>query len=362
MPSLYGTDLAVNALKAKESSNFGTRKLAFYTLICDHASGLADNWRDSDSLYFKIVQRLQGGGSVGNINGFGTGGAVELYWLGEPQVLEAPLDGSDAFTFAIADDADTPQKYLEDISTYTVLGANIDGYNNYIKLNTTNTLNRGQPIVFALTDDGVIAGKTYYIRDIEYDNDAVYVRLSETITQRNTDGTPDYPTGVGHPGDIFYLEPTPSTNPYTATVYFYDTYWTGTAGDIQFACCWDPDFKFIYAWNLYDRVDPVIDYSFTIARAQVNGGIGIFSTLGCCCISDRRLKRNITFLETRNGVKVYSFQYLWSDEYFVGVMAQDLLGTEHASAVIEHNGYYTVDYSQLGFNMQLLSDYNSLTV
>ena len=78
-------------------------------------------------------------------------------------------------------------------------------------------------------------------------------------------------------------------------------------------------------------------------------------------ISDRRLKRNISFLETRNGIKLYSFQYLWSDEYFVGAMAQDLLGTEHASAVVERNGYYTVDYSQLGFNMQLLSEYLALT-
>jgi hypothetical protein len=74
------------------------------------------------------------------------------------------------------------------------------------------------------------------------------------------------------------------------------------------------------------------------------------------------LKRNIVLLETRNGIKLYSFQYLWSDEYFVGVMAQDLLGTEHESAVVERNGFYTVDYRQLGFSMQLLSEYNALTV
>ena len=269
MPSTY-SDIGQNAWKTKESSNFGTRKLAFYTFMCDNAAGLGDNWQDSNSLYFKIVQRLQESG-------------VELYWLGEPQVLGSPFVGSDAFTFAIADDADNPTKYLEGTNTYTVLGANLDGYNNYLKLDTTNTLNRGQPIVFGMTDDGVTAGKTYYIRDIEDDNDAVYVRLSETVTQRNTDGTPDYPEGVGHPGDIFFLEPTPSSNQYIATVYFYDTYWSGTAGDVQWTCCWDPDFKLVYAWELYNRVDPVMDYSFIIARAQVNGGLGIFPTLGCCC-------------------------------------------------------------------------------
>jgi hypothetical protein len=78
--------------------------------------------------------------------------------------------------------------------------------------------------------------------------------------------------------------------------------------------------------------------------------------------SDRRLKRNIVFLETRDDIKLYNFQYLWSDEYFVGVMAQDLLGTRYESAVTEQNGYYTVDYSQLGFDMQLLSDYNKSTM
>jgi hypothetical protein len=40
-------------------------------------------------------------------------------------------------------------------------------------------------------------------------------------------------------------------------------------------------------------------------------------------------------------------------------MAQELLCTQHASAVVEKDGYYTVDYSQLGFDMQTLSEYNA---
>ena len=270
MPSTY-EDIGQNAWKTRESSNFGTRKLAFYTLSCDTAAGLADNWEDSNSLYYQIVQRLQESG-------------VELYWLGEPKVLESPFEGSDAFTFAIADDADTPTKYLEGTNTYTVLGANLDGYDNYIKLDTNSTFNRGQPIVFGMTDDGVIAGQTYYIHSWENFDGATYIQLSETVTQVNNDGTADYPEGVGHPGEIFQLDPAPSANSYIATVYYYDTYWSGTAGDVQWACCWDPDYKLVYAWELYYRVNPVIDYDFNIARAQTVGGYGIFSTLGCCCL------------------------------------------------------------------------------
>lgn len=271
MPSTY-EDIGQNAWKTKESSNFGTRKLAFYTLTCDNASGLAETWEDSNSLYYQIVQRLQESG-------------VELYWLGRPQTIPPPLCESDAFTFAIADDADQPTKYLEDTSTWAVLGANLDGYDNYIKLDVNDpSLNRGQPVVFSMTDDGVIAGKTYYLYDWETNGGYTYIRLTETVTQRNTDGTPDYPEGVGHPGEIFMLDPAPSANGYSATFYFYDTYWSGTAGDIQWTCCWDPDLKNIQADNFIYRVDDLIDYSFTISRAQVNGGLGIFPTIGCCCL------------------------------------------------------------------------------
>ena len=71
--------------------------------------------------------------------------------------------------------------------------------------------------------------------------------------------------------------------------------------------------------------------------------------------SDRRLKRSIELIETKeNGIKLYSFQYLWSDEYFVGVMAQDLLDTPFESAATLKNGYYVVDYSKLGLEMKLL--------
>jgi hypothetical protein len=103
-------------------------------------------------------------------------------------------------------------------------------------------------------------------------------------------------------------------------------------------------------------------YPIRLQYGNIGGVASLdFSWSSMTPISDRRLKRNISFLETRNGIKLYSFQYLWSDEHFVGVMAQDLLGTEYESAVVERNGYYTVDYSQLGFNMQLLSEYLALT-
>lgn len=274
MPNLYGTALSPNALKTKESSRFGTRPLAFYTFWTDEVNGLAATWQDSNSLYHQIVQALQRAN-------------VELYWLGQPyngNDVPAGITGLDAFTFAIADDADNPSKYLEGSNTWTVLGANQDGYDNYLKIDASNpSLNRGQPVVFGMTDDGVVAGKTYYVYSWETNNDATYIQLSETVTQTNNDGTPDYPQGVGHPGELFMLDTAPSSNTYSATFYFYDTMWSGTAGDVQWTCCWDPEFKTINAWNLSNIIGQAVSLTngWNILRCQTTASI--FPLIGCCC-------------------------------------------------------------------------------
>lgn len=71
-------------------------------------------------------------------------------------------------------------------------------------------------------------------------------------------------------------------------------------------------------------------------------------------ISDRRLKRSIRFLaRLHNGLKIYTFKYLWSDVVYVGVMAQDLLQnpTWKDAVMTKANGFYAVNYSTLGLKM-----------
>jgi hypothetical protein len=64
--------------------------------------------------------------------------------------------------------------------------------------------------------------------------------------------------------------------------------------------------------------------------------------------SDRNLKTNIKHINTINGIKIYSFNYIWSYLQSVGVMAQDLLKMpEYKHAVHTTNIGYVVDYSQL---------------
>lgn len=79
--------------------------------------------------------------------------------------------------------------------------------------------------------------------------------------------------------------------------------------------------------------------------------------LGGITISDARLKRDVAHLVTlEDGLKLYSFRYLWSDTAHVGVMAQDLMADQATrDAVIEHpGGYYMVDYGKLGLRMVTL--------
>lgn len=76
--------------------------------------------------------------------------------------------------------------------------------------------------------------------------------------------------------------------------------------------------------------------------------------------SDVRLKRNIKLIETRSdGLKIYTYNYVWSDIQWVGVLAQDLLQqTQFASAVtLESNRFYSVNYAQIDFAMTTADQY-----
>jgi hypothetical protein len=68
-----------------------------------------------------------------------------------------------------------------------------------------------------------------------------------------------------------------------------------------------------------------------------------------CNYSDERLKENIEFIEVKNGLNIYSWNYIWnSAKRYTGVMAQEIIKSKYASAVkTDKNGYYMVDYNQL---------------
>ena len=75
-----------------------------------------------------------------------------------------------------------------------------------------------------------------------------------------------------------------------------------------------------------------------------------------------RLKRDINHITTReDGLKLYSFRYLWNQTFRVSLMAQDLLASDVGrEAVIETgDGSYAVDYARLGLRMVTLETWRA---
>lgn len=82
----------------------------------------------------------------------------------------------------------------------------------------------------------------------------------------------------------------------------------------------------------------------------LNFGSGLGgAVLGSMLLSDRRVKENIERIGTRDGVPVYSFNYVWDKTPRRGTMAQDILrDPRYAHAVSKNSqGILQVDYSKL---------------
>jgi len=81
-----------------------------------------------------------------------------------------------------------------------------------------------------------------------------------------------------------------------------------------------------------------------------NNLFGLGVGLGAASIlkfSDRRLKKNIHKIgQLRNGLNVYTFNYIWDDHKYIGVMADEVKEIA-PHAVININGFDHVDYSEI---------------
>jgi hypothetical protein len=69
--------------------------------------------------------------------------------------------------------------------------------------------------------------------------------------------------------------------------------------------------------------------------------------------SDIRLKFDIVQVgQLDNGIKLYKFRYIGSDQVYVGVMAQQVAAIVPEAVVMEPSGYLAVYYDRLGLKMQ----------
>ena len=69
-------------------------------------------------------------------------------------------------------------------------------------------------------------------------------------------------------------------------------------------------------------------------------------------ISDIRLKRDIALVgRLENGLGLYRYRYLWGEQAFVGVMAQEVAEIVPKAVVCGNDGYLRVNYAQLGLSL-----------
>jgi hypothetical protein len=70
-------------------------------------------------------------------------------------------------------------------------------------------------------------------------------------------------------------------------------------------------------------------------------------------VSDIALKHSIVWLDTLpSGIGLYRFQYNWSNQVYVGVMAQEVLTVRPDAVVRGNDGYLRVHYERIGAPFQ----------
>ena len=339
-------DVALNTQRAQPSSLFGTRQLKFFSFSMYWCL-----YTNTNSVYDNAVTITGGAGN----------GKQVTYEFAYQEM--APFQVGDLILIAYTNSSYADGEFTVVAATNTSVTVDWFNYTGPITEGSIVRAGFNDPdsaysyIVRAIQKVAEIyyLGRPSY-QDIDYESNNSFgsfvFAISDDLTTTDYDesGSDGSYGGIGNDQDLGER-----ANPTDLASALYDVLNSYPAYD-RFVD-WGPNGE---GWSL----TVLDDLGWGFAPGQMAGdlGFGLISPNFTPPISDRRLKRNIELLETRNGIKIYSFQYLWSDEQFVGVMAQDLLGTEHESAVVERNGYYTVDYSQLGFNMQLLSEYTALTV
>jgi Chaperone of endosialidase len=76
--------------------------------------------------------------------------------------------------------------------------------------------------------------------------------------------------------------------------------------------------------------------------------------------SDRRLKRDIVELGVLpNGLHLYRYRYTGDRQYYVGVMAQEVMRVDPAAVGLNQNGFLGVNYDRLGLRFLTWNDWVS---
>src|SRR6516165_869382 len=104
-------------------------------------------------------------------------------------------------------------------------------------------------------------------------------------------------------------------------------------------------------WPAWFFVQTIIDWNWIWTNTNIV--ININNLCGPPVVSDVRLKRDIELLgRLPDGIGLYSYRYVWSDQVYVGVMAQDVAVTRPDAVMKGSDGFLRVDYARLGIRLE----------
>jgi hypothetical protein len=116
----------------------------------------------------------------------------------------------------------------------------------------------------------------------------------------------------------------------------------------------DINFDFV-PWPAWFFVQAILDWNWIWVNTNFIFSINYCPGGAPGQVSDVRLKRDIDLVgRLPNGIGLYRYRYFWSEQAYVGVMAQDVAAIVPDAVTQGPDGYLRVDYARLG--IRLLTD------
>jgi hypothetical protein len=260
---LYGavSPTALNYRKTAESSNFGTRKLAFYSVYLNQDFNMAANYAENNSLYYQIVRAIQQGApGIGGIYtpsyiGDGTiqtggGGGAELFYVGLPQNSATsplnqqdnwygikPIHGTDLFSVVSASGTGT---------IATLIFATDTGTPPFNVGDAVEVQNVGSGYDCLLIDQHFVTECT-----------TTYVRYNSTATATLT-GLVDASIYADLGYDCFTFAVVDDAEPFPQGADDGNTDYSGVAGDQEYYCDTGNWYTAIFPYNFAEAVAQVL--------------------------------------------------------------------------------------------------------
>ena len=105
-------------------------------------------------------------------------------------------------------------------------------------------------------------------------------------------------------------------------------------------------------------VTPIVA-SFAMAGLTVDAAAQCTTNTTCSgpiIKSDQSVKKDVVRIGThRLGFGIYCFSYLWSEDKYIGVLAQEVNQVRPDAVVVDPDRFLGVDYSAIGMKMALLT-------